>query len=67
MKDKELTMTVTPPMTGKTVLITGSTGGIGRAATIGLASMGAQVGITGRDRVHETQPCSRNEKGRKRN
>jgi retinol dehydrogenase 14 len=36
-------------MTGKTVLITGGTGGIGRAAAIGLASMGAQVGITGRD------------------
>ncbi len=38
------------PMTGKTVLITGGTGGIGRAAAIGLASMGARVGITGRDR-----------------
>ena len=42
-------MGVTPPMTGKTVLITGATGGIGRAAAIGLASMGARVGITGRD------------------
>ena len=38
-------------MTGKTVLITGGTGGIGKAAAIGLASMGARVGITGRDRV----------------
>jgi retinol dehydrogenase 14 len=38
------------PMTGKTVLITGGTGGIGRAAAIRLASMGARVGITGRDR-----------------
>ncbi len=36
-------------MAGKTVLITGGTGGIGRAAAIGLASMGARVGITGRD------------------
>ena len=36
-------------MTGKTVLITGGTGGIGKAAAIGLASMGARVGITGRD------------------
>jgi NAD(P)-dependent dehydrogenase (short-subunit alcohol dehydrogenase family) len=36
-------------MTGKTVLITGGTGGIGRAAAIRLASMGARVGITGRD------------------
>jgi retinol dehydrogenase 14 len=37
------------PMTGKTVLITGGTGGIGRAAAIRLASMGTRVGITGRD------------------
>jgi retinol dehydrogenase 14 len=37
-------------MTGKTVLITGGTGGIGKAAAIDLASMGARVGITGRDR-----------------
>ncbi len=41
----------TPSMTGKTVLITGGTGGIGRAAAIGLAAMGARVGITGRDRA----------------
>jgi len=39
------------PMTGKTVLITGGTGGIGQAAAIGLASMGARVGITGRDQA----------------
>ena len=37
-------------MKRKTVLITGGTGGIGRAAAIALASMGARVGITGRDR-----------------
>ena len=41
----------THSMHGKTVLITGGTGGIGRAAAIGLSSMGARVGITGRDRV----------------
>ena len=33
---KGLTMGVTPPMTGKTVLITGGAGGFGRAAAIGL-------------------------------
>jgi NAD(P)-dependent dehydrogenase (short-subunit alcohol dehydrogenase family) len=44
-------MAVTVSMSGKTVLITGGTGGIGRAAAIGLSSMGARVGITGRDRA----------------
>jgi retinol dehydrogenase 14 len=44
------TADMTTTMTGKTVLITGGTGGIGRAAAIGLASLGARVGITGRDR-----------------
>ena len=37
------------PMTGKTVLVTGGTGGIGRATAAGLAAFGARVGITGRD------------------
>ena len=40
---------MTHSMHGKTVLITGGTGGIGRATAMGLASMGARVGITGRD------------------
>src|SRR5664280_2529190 len=38
------------PMAGKTVLVTGGTGGIGRATAMGLAAMGARLGITGRDR-----------------
>ncbi len=39
----------TGPMAGKTVLVTGGTGGIGRATAVGLASLGARVGISGRD------------------
>ena len=38
------------PVVGRTVLITGGTGGIGRATALGLATMGAHVAITGRDR-----------------
>ncbi len=38
-------------MAGRTVLVTGGTGGIGRAAALALAGMGARVGITGRDRA----------------
>lgn len=40
---------LTSLMTGKTVLVTGGTGGIGRATAEGLARLGARVGITGRD------------------
>ncbi len=36
-------------MTDRTVLVTGGTGGIGRATALGLARMGAIVVITGRD------------------
>jgi retinol dehydrogenase 14 len=39
------------PMAGKTVLVTGATGGIGRATAMGLAEMGANLAITGRDRA----------------
>jgi NAD(P)-dependent dehydrogenase (short-subunit alcohol dehydrogenase family) len=37
------------PMAGRTVLVTGGSGGIGRATALGLAMMGAHVAITGRD------------------
>jgi retinol dehydrogenase 14 len=38
------------PMAGRTVLVTGGTGGIGRATASGLARMGAHLAICGRDR-----------------
>jgi NAD(P)-dependent dehydrogenase (short-subunit alcohol dehydrogenase family) len=38
-------------MTGRTVLVTGGTGGIGKATAAGLAVLGAHVAITGRDRA----------------
>ena len=37
------------PLVGKTVLVTGGSGGIGRATAVGLARLGAHVAITGRD------------------
>src|SRR5271170_6484068 len=40
-----------PLMAGKSVLVTGATGGIGQATAAGLAALGARVGITGRDQV----------------
>ena len=46
-----VTEPVSTPMAGKTVLITGATSGIGRATALGLARMGADLAITGRDRV----------------
>jgi retinol dehydrogenase-14 len=38
------------PMAARTVLVTGGTGGIGRATALGLAALGAHLAITGRDR-----------------
>lgn len=37
------------PMAGRTVLVTGGTGGTGRATALGLATMGANVAIAGRN------------------
>jgi NAD(P)-dependent dehydrogenase (short-subunit alcohol dehydrogenase family) len=37
-------------MSGRTVLVTGGTGGIGKATAAGLAALGARVAITGRHR-----------------
>ncbi len=44
-------MTDLRTMAGKSVLVTGGTGGIGQATAIGLAALGARVGITGRDQA----------------
>lgn len=45
-------------MANKVVLITGGTGGIGKATAIGLATMGARVGITGRDLARTEQAAA---------
>jgi retinol dehydrogenase-14 len=46
------------PMAGRTVLVTGGTGGIGKATALGLARMGAHLAITGRD-VGRTEGAAR--------
>jgi NAD(P)-dependent dehydrogenase (short-subunit alcohol dehydrogenase family) len=46
------------PTAGKVVLVTGATGGIGKATAIGLATMGARVGITGRDPFRAEQAAA---------
>ena len=45
-------------MAGKVVLVTGATCGIGKATAIGLATMGARVGITGRDLIRAEQAAA---------
>lgn len=56
-----------PSMQGKTVLVTGATSGIGQETAVGLAKLGAQVIITGRNRqrgqaaVAEIQQASGNQ------
>ena len=52
---KARTRAGTLTMAGKVVLITGGTGGIGKATAIGLATLGARVGITGRDLARAEQ------------
>jgi len=47
------------PMAGKTVVVTGATAGIGKATAMGLATMGANLAITGRDR--ERTECAARE------
>jgi retinol dehydrogenase 14 len=42
--------TTAGPMSGRTVIVTGSTGGIGKATARRLAQMGATVAVVGRDR-----------------
>jgi 2-deoxy-D-gluconate 3-dehydrogenase len=43
---------------GKTVLITGASGGIGRALAVGLAEAGAAVGVHGRNDAEIAQTCA---------
>src|SRR5438132_14372659 len=51
-------MVGTLPMGGKIVAMTGGTGGIGKATATGLATLGARVGITGRDPARAEQAAA---------
>jgi retinol dehydrogenase-14 len=44
-------MNETRPLTGRNIVVTGGTGGIGNATAAGLAALGARVAIVGRDRA----------------
>jgi retinol dehydrogenase-14 len=46
-----MTQPMTEPISGKTVLITGATSGIGLEASVKLAGMGAELVLVGRDRA----------------
>ena len=46
-------------LTGKTALVTGSTRGIGLATAIGLAQMGAEVIVNGREQAAVTEAMAK--------
>jgi NAD(P)-dependent dehydrogenase (short-subunit alcohol dehydrogenase family) len=50
LKDMTMTQIHRGPMAGRTVLITGGSGGIGKATAVCLSAMGAHLAVTGRDR-----------------
>ena len=47
--ERSSSVSETLTVAGKVVLVTGGTGGIGKATAIGLATIGARVGISGRE------------------
>ena len=53
-------------LTGKTALVTGSTRGIGLATAIGLAQMGAEVIVNGRETAAVAEAMAKDQAGRRR-